>query len=136
MALLQKDIFQYEKLTEGMELEFSALSFDFLRHCENIIFGIENKEIKHFCFHLHNDNYLNGVYEYFSGYIEEIFSKVNSFEFPELKNNLANLLIYLREPKAKSGDKEYKYVNYKYWREIVYQDECLVKHPSFRKYII
>ena len=136
MTLEVKEILKYEALTKGMEFEFSALSFDFLRHCENIIKGTEIYEIKYFCYHLYNDLYLRGVYENFSQTIEMIFSDVDGHSYPALKNNLANLLIYLREPKVKEGFEVYEQINRKYWYDIVVDSEELSNHTSFRKYIL
>lgn len=135
MKLSNREISQYEILTDGMEFEFSALSFDFLRHCENIIFGKENYEIKHFCYYFFNDAYLKGVYEYFTKYIEEIFNQIDKHKFPNLKDNFTNLIIYLKEPKAKENNLEYKNANNEYWRKIVSSSKELSSHSSFRKYL-
>ena len=135
MKLSNREISQYETLTEGMEFEFSALSFDFLRHCENIIFGIENYEIKFFCYHLYSDYKLRETYQKFSDYIELVFSEIEPKKFPNLKDNFANLIIYLKEPKAKENDLEYKNANNEYWRKIVSSSKELSSHSSFRKYL-
>ena len=135
MTLQARDILHYEQLTEGMEFEFSALSFDFLRHCENIIHGIENHEIKYFCYLLYNDQKLKGTYEYFTNYIENVLNEIDKNSFPILKDNFTNLIIYLREPSAKENDIEYKNANNKYWHDIVSKDKELSGHSSFRKFV-
>lgn len=135
MQLQSIEIKEYERLTEKKLFEFSALSFDFLLHCENIIFGLENYEVKYFCYYFFHDAYLKGVYEYFTKYIEEIFSQIDKHKFPNLKDNFTNLIIYLKEPKAKENDKEYKNANNEYWRKIVSSSKELSGHSSFRKYL-
>lgn len=127
---------EYEILTKGLEFEFRALTFDFLQHCENIISGSEYTDLRYFCYHFYNNAYFKSEYERFVSTIETIFTKIDKDLYPELNNGFSNLLIYLREPKARENDKEYKNANIKYWRDMVASDEVLRGNGGFRKYLI
>lgn len=109
---------EYERLTKGLEFEFRALTFDFLQHCENIISGSEYTDLRYFCYHFYNNSHFKSEYERFVSTIETIFTKIDKDLYPELNNGFSNLLIYLREPKARENDLEYKNTNIKYWRGI------------------
>ena len=127
---------EYERLTKGLEFEFRALTFDFLHHCENIIEGSEYTDLRYFCFHFYNDSHLQSEYERFVSFIENLFTEINKQLYPDLNNGLSDLLIYLREPRAKADDLEYKNANIKYWRDMVSGDDGLQSNRSFNKYLV
>lgn len=126
---------EYHRLTKGMEVEFLSLPKSFMHHCEQIIFGNEYKELSYFCFHLYADTFYREYYERLSQAMEYAYNEVNRTQFKNLANNLANLLIFLREPKARVNDAEYKADNLKYWRDMVIDDEFLQSKKDFRKYL-
>jgi len=126
---------EYDRLTEGMEFKFSALTFDFLGHCENIIFGEEYTDLRYFCFHYYFDLSYEVVYNKFCVVMERLHRETDERQFPSLKNGFANLLIYLREPKARENDQEYKVHNLKYWRNMVITDSVLQGSRAFQKYL-
>lgn len=126
---------EYERLTEGMEFKFSALSETFMQCCENVIFGDEDKELPFICYHYYNDSYFEPKYNRLCVVAERLYHQTDESQFPNLKNGFANLIIYLREPKTRENDKEYKNANIKYWRDMVASDEVLRGNGSFRKYL-
>lgn len=131
--LYPEEIKEYNRLTKGMEFTFMALTMDFLTHCENVIFGYEELELPYFCFHLYSDGYLKHIYERLTTALEYVYSEVDP-KFNNLRNNLSNLLILLREPKARIRDKKYQQSNLDYWYKLVNNDERLMLHSAFRKY--
>ncbi|MDV3706671.1 hypothetical protein CMU55_19400 [Elizabethkingia anophelis] len=131
--LYPDEIKEYNRLTKGMEFEFMALTVDFLTHCENVIFGYEEPELPYFCFHLYSDGYLKHIYERLTTTLEYVYSEVDP-KFNNLRNNLSNLLILLREPKARIQDKKYQQSNIDYWYKLVKNDVNLKLHSAFRKY--
>jgi len=126
---------EYERLTEGMEIRFSALTFDFLFHCENIIFGIEYTDLKYFCFHLYNCDVTHDIYERFTFAIEKCNKEIDVRHFPDLSNGFVNLLIYLREPKARETDLQYLQESTAYWRSMVIEADELRHNNRFWKYL-
>lgn len=127
---------EYDRLTHEMELHFIALTPQFMGYCEDVIFGEEIAELSYYCFHFYNDNYLSHLYQKLSHRIERLYKKIDSEQFPDLSNGFANLLIYLKEPIARENDKEYRELNFQYWREVVIRDEVLRHNGSFRKYLM
>lgn len=110
---------EYERLTKGLEFEFRALTFDFLQHCENIIEGSEYTDLRYFCFHFYNDSHLQSEHERFVSFIEKLFTEIDKQLYPDLNNGLSNLLIYLREPKARQLDQDYIKANKKFWNDLI-----------------
>lgn len=134
--MTQAEHAEYNSLTEGMEMDFIALSESFLGYCEEIIFGNDFPDIKYYCFHLYNDNYTSGIFLRLSYRIEKLYQKIDQIKFPDLSHGLANLLIYLKEPILREQDKEYKAENYRYWLEVIRQDpDLVIKSNAFRKYL-
>lgn len=107
-----------------------------MHHCEQIIFGNEYKELSYFCFHLYTDTFYREHYERLSQAMEYAYNEIDSNKFKNLANNLANLLIFLREPMARENDDDYKAENFRYWRDMVKDDELLMSKKEFRKYLI
>lgn len=66
--------------------------------------------------------------------MEYAFTEVDSSKFRNLSNNLSNLLIFLREPKARENDADYTAKNLEYWRDMVTDDAVLQNKSTFRKY--
>lgn len=132
--LYPEEIKEYNRLTKGMEFTFMALTMDFLTHCENVIFGYEEPELSYFCFHLYSDKGLKEIYEKLTNTLEYVYSEVDP-KYNNLRNNLSNLLILLREPKARIQDKKYQQSNNDYWHKLVKNDNELIYHSSFNKYI-
>ncbi len=126
---------EYHRLTKGMEVEFLSLPKSFMHHCEQIIFGNEYKELSYFCFHLYTDIFYREHYERLSQAMEYAYNETDSDKFKNLANNLANLLIFLREPQARVNDEEYKNANNQYWHKMVWDDEILMLNDSFKKYL-
>ncbi|MDV3673646.1 hypothetical protein CMU49_02440 [Elizabethkingia anophelis] len=134
LELYPDEIKEYNRLTKGMEFTYMALTVDFLTHCENVIFGYEEPELPYFCFHLYSDGYLKYIYERLTTTLEYVYSEVDP-KFNNLRNNLSNLLILLREPKARIRDKKYQQSNIDYWYKLVSSDESLKRHGNFKKYL-
>lgn len=126
---------EYHRLTKGMEVEFLRLPKSFMHHCEQIVFGNEYKELSYFCFHLYTDTNYRENYERLSQAMEYTYNEVDRVQFKNLANNLSNLLIFLREPKARIDDMEYKNANMNYWHRMVNDDYYLKTVDSFKKYI-
>lgn len=95
---------QYDRLTHEMELDFIALTPTFMGYCEDVIFGEEIEDLRYYCFHFYNDNYLSHIYQKLSHRIERLYKKVDSEQFPDLFNGFSNLLIYLKEPIVRESD--------------------------------
>ncbi|MCT4086672.1 hypothetical protein HZP82_04680 [Elizabethkingia anophelis] len=131
--LYPEEIKEYNRLTKGMEFTFMALTMDFLTHCENVIFGYEEPELPYFCFHLYSDKGLKEIYEKLTHTLEYVYSEVDP-KYNNLRNNLSNLLILLREPKARIQDKKYQQSNNDYWYKLVSSDESLKRHGNFKRY--
>lgn len=127
---------KYDRLTDDMELDFLALTPLFMGYCEDVIFGDEINDLRHYCFHYYNDNYLSHLFQKLSYRIERLYKQIDSEQFPNLSNGFANLLIYLKEPIAREEDLEYKAENFVYWRNQVLQDPALAYNSSFRKYLV
>jgi len=102
---------EYDRLTEGMKLDFIALTPPFMEYCENVIFDNEIDDLRFYYFHFYNDNYLSHLFQKLSYRIERLYKKVDPDQFPDLSNGFANLLIYLKEPIARENDLEYKAEN-------------------------
>ncbi|WP_223559600.1 hypothetical protein [Chryseobacterium lathyri] len=119
-----------------MELHFIALTPLFIEYCENVIFGEEIEDLRYYCFHFYNDNYLSHLYQKLSYRIERLYKEVDSKQYPNLSNAFANLLIYLKEPITRENDLEYKAENFVYWRNQILQDPALARNGSFRKYLV
>ncbi|MFP3835340.1 hypothetical protein [Chryseobacterium sp. SIMBA_028] len=134
--MISSEYTEYDRLTYGMELNFIALTPLFMGYCEDVIFGEEIEDLRYYCFHFYNDNYLSHLYQKLSYRIERLYKEMDSSQFPNLSNGFANLLIYLKEPIARENDQEYKAVNFVYWRNQVLQDPALAHNGSFRKYLI
>lgn len=117
-----------------MEVEFLSLPKSFMHHCEQIVFGNEYKELSYFCFHLYADIFYREHYERLSQAMEYTYNEIDRTQFKNLANNLANLLIFLREPKARVNDAEYIAENLKYWQGMVRDDKFLLSKKEFRKY--
>ncbi|KAA0126459.1 hypothetical protein FY557_17570 [Chryseobacterium sp. SN22] len=126
---------EYDRLTEGMEMDFIVLTESFMGYCEEIIFGQDYPEIKYFCYHLYNDNYTCRIFLRLSCRIEKLYNKINPDRYPELSNGFANLLIYLKEPIAREADQDYIAENHSYWRGEIVKDPELAYSGSFRKYL-
>lgn len=126
---------EYDRLTHEMELDFIALTPQFMEYCENVIFGEEIEDLSYYCFHFYNDNYLSHLYQKLSYRIERLYKEVDPEQFPNLSDGFANLIIYLKEPIARENDLEYKADNFVYWRNQILQDPSLVHNGSFRKYL-
>lgn len=127
---------EYDRLTYEMELNFIALTPLFMGYCEDVIFGEEIQDLRYYCFHFYNDNYLSHLYQKLSYRIERLYKEMDSEQFPDLSNGFANLLIYLKEPIARENDLEYKTENFVYWRKQILQDSSLAYNGSFRKYLL
>ncbi len=127
---------EYDRLTHEMELHFIALTPLFIEYCENVIFGEEIEDLRYYCFHFYNDNYLSHLYQKLSYRIERLYKEVDSKQYPNLSNAFANLLIYLKEPITRENDLEYKAENFVYWRNQILQDPALARNGSFRKYLV
>lgn len=127
---------EYHRLTKGMEADFLVLPSSFMVHCEQIVFGNEYKELSYFCFHLYTDTFYREHYERLSQAMEYAYNEVDQTQFKNLANNLSNLLIFLREPKARINDSEYILNNLEYWRDMVSDDEFLLSKKEFRKYVL
>ena len=126
---------EYHRLTKGMEVEFLSLPKSFMHHCEQIIFGNEYKDLSYFCFHLYADTFYREHYERLSQAMEYAYNEIDRTQFKNLANNISNLLIFLREPKARVNDEEYKNANNQYWHKMVKDDEVLMLNDSFKKYL-
>lgn len=126
---------EYDRLTEGMEMDFIALSESFLGYCEEIIFGNDFPDIKYYCFHLYNDNYTSGIFLRLSYRIEKLYQKIDHVQFPELSHGFANLLIYLKEPITRETDENYRAENFIYWQDQIITDPQLAYNGSFKKYL-
>jgi len=126
---------EYDRLTHEMELDFLALTPLFMEYCENVIFGEEIEDLRYYCFHFYNDNYLSHLYQKLSYRIERLYKEIDPEQFPTLSDGFANLLIYLKEPIARENDREYKAENFVYWRNQILQDPSLAHNGSFRKYL-
>ncbi|MDQ0781354.1 hypothetical protein [Chryseobacterium sp. W4I1] len=134
--MTQSEHNEYDRLTHEMELHFIALTPLFMEYCENVIFGEEIEDLRHYCFHFYNDNYLSHLYQKLSYRIERLYKEVDSLQYPNLSDGFANLLIYLKEPIARENDLEYKAENFVYWRNQILQDPALAHNGSFRKYLV
>lgn len=110
-----------------------ALTMGFLTHCENVIFGYEEPELPYFCFHLYSDKVLKKVCGKLTNTLEYVYLEVDP-KYINLRNNLSNLLILLREPKAWVKDKKYQQSNNDYWHKFVSSYESLKLHGNFKKY--
>jgi len=132
----QKEHTEYDRLTHEMEIHFIALAPQFMEYCENVIFGEEIEDLRYYCFHFYNDNYLSHLFQKLSHRIERLFKQVDPEQFPDLSNGFANLLIYLKEPIAWEKDLEYKAENFVYWRNQILQNPALAHNGSFRKYLV
>lgn len=130
------DLKEYHRLTKGMEVEFLSLPDSFMHHCEQIVFGNEYKDLSYFCFHLYTDIFHREHYERLSQAMEYTYNEIDRTQFKNLANNIANLLIFLREPMARENDDEYKAENLQYWRDMVKDDELLMSKKEFRKYVL
>lgn len=130
------DLKEYHRLTEGMEFQFILLPSSFMIHCEQIVFGNEYKDLSYFCFHLYTDILYREHYERLSEAMEYTYKETDSDKFKNLANNLSNLLIFLREPKARKDDADYISDNLEYWRKMVTDDEVLLRKKEFKKYVI
>lgn len=130
------DLKEYHRLTKGMEFEFLSLPKSFMHHCEQIIFGNEYKDLSYFCFHLYTDANYCEHYESLSEAMEYAYTDLDRTRFKNLANNLANLLIFLREPKARKDDPVYIAENLQYWREMIWDDGLLMSKKAFKKYIV
>lgn len=126
---------EYDRLTDGMEMDFIVLTESFLGYCEEVIFGYDFPDIKYYCFHLYNDNYTSHTFIRLSYRIERLYKKIDPLLYPDLSNGFANLLIYLKEPIAREKDESYKAENYIYWRDQIIADPELAYNGSFRKYL-
>lgn len=126
---------EYDRLTEGMEMDFIVLTESFMGYCEDIIFGHDYPEIKYYCFHLYNDNYTSRIFLRLSYRIEKLYKKIDPSRYPDLSNGFANLLIYLKEPIARLSDRDYIAENFTYWRGEIVKDPELSYSGSFRKYL-
>ncbi|MCL1689414.1 hypothetical protein [Elizabethkingia anophelis] len=134
--LYPEEIKEYNRLTKGMEFTFMALTASFLSHCENVIFGYKEPELSFFCYHFcYSNGYLKEVYEKFGERLEYVCSEVDS-RYNNLRDNLSNLLILLREPKARVDDLKYQQSNLDYWYHLASTDETLKNHRYFRKYVM
>lgn len=130
------DLKEYHSLTKGMEVDFLSLPMSFMHHCEQIVFGNEYKELSYFCFHLYTDTNYREHYERLSQAMEYAYNETYRTQFKNLANNLANLLIFLREPMAHENNADYISDNLKFWRDMVTYDEFLLSKKEFRKYLI
>lgn len=126
---------EYDRLTDGMEMDFIVLTESFMGYCEDIIFGNDFPEIKYYCFHLYNDNYTKMTFSKLSYRVEKLYSQTDSKLYPGLSEGFGNLLIYLLEPILRENDKDYIAQNYIYWRNQVIKDSELLQSGSFRKYL-
>lgn len=126
---------EYFRLTKGMEYQFLYMPTSFMVHCEQIIFGNEYKDLSYFCFHLFTDEFHREKYEQFTQAMEMVYLEVDRSKFKNLANNISNLLIFLREPKARVNDSGYIADNLEYWQSMVSDDEILKNNCSFTKYL-
>jgi len=127
---------EYDRLTHEMELHFIALTPLFMEYCENVIFGEEIEDLRYYCFHFYNDNYLSHLFQKLSYRIERLYKGIDCVLYPNLSDGFANLLIYLKEPIARENDLEYKAENFVYWRNQILQDPTLAHNGGFRKYLV
>lgn len=125
---------EYHRLTKGMEFQF-MLPPSFMTHCEQIVFGNEYKDLSYFCFHLYTDTKYREHYERLSQAMEYAYNETDRMQFKNLANNMANLLIFLREPQARKDDAVYIAENLEYWRNMVSGDELLESNRFFTKYL-
>ncbi|WP_139785422.1 hypothetical protein [Chryseobacterium phocaeense] len=65
-------------------------------YCEDVIFGEEIEDLRHYCYHFYNDNYTSHLYQKLSFRIERLYKEIDSIEYPGLSDGFANLLIYLK----------------------------------------
>ena len=126
---------EYERITKNMEADFLILTPTFMGYVEDVIFGEEHPELRHYCFHFYNDSYLSHIFQRLSYRIEKLLRRTDAQRFPNLANGFINLLIYLKEPIALKDDEKYKAENYLYWRNVVIADPELAYNSSFRKYL-
>lgn len=126
----------YDQITEYMEADFLILTPTFMGYLEDVIFGEEHPELRHYCFHFYNDSYLSHIFQRLSYRIEKLLKRTDAERFPNLANGFINLLIYLKEPIARKNDEKYKAENYLYWRNVVIADPQLAYNSSFRKYLV
>lgn len=127
---------EYERLTKNMEADFLILTPTFMGYVEDVIFGEEHPELRHYSFHFYNDAYLSHIFQRLSYRIEKLLKRTDAQRFPKLANGFINLLIYLKEPIARKDDEKYKAENYLWWRNYIISDPQLAYNSSFRKYLI
>lgn len=127
---------EYERPTKDVEADFLILTPTFMGYVEDVIFGEEEPDLRHYCFHFYNDAYLSHIFQRLSYRIEKLLKRTDAQRFPNLANGFINLLIYLKEPLVRENDLEYKAENYLWWRNYIISDPQLAYNSSFRNYLV
>jgi len=126
---------EYERLTKNMEAHFLILTPTFMGYVEDVLFAVEEPDLRYYCFHFYNDSYLSHIFQRLSYRIEKLVKRTDAQKFPSLTNGIINLLIYLKEPIVRQDDEKYNAENYLWWRNVVIANPVIVQNSSFKKYL-